>query len=240
MNKSIKKLQAINLSSKTPLQLFVWRSRRLVRDVVGKDVFHTDSLVPTTRTKLRQAYRKIDTMIAKLNPSVERETPREIARKQVREILELELGYKFVDVNEKKPWGAYWRIQDEQSERFVAEFFPGLTMFEARFGREDVELSPKIMLVYPDQRLSWQYHNRRAERWRFLTPGSYHLSHSDEHGELHQGKAGDVVQFETGERHRLCADKKGYTLVAEIWQHTDPKHASDEKDIVRLHDDYDR
>jgi len=29
-------------------------------------------------------------------------------------------------------------------------------------------------------------------------------------------------------------------LVAEIWQHTDPKHPSNEEDIVRLQDDFGR
>jgi hypothetical protein len=29
-------------------------------------------------------------------------------------------------------------------------------------------------------------------------------------------------------------------MVAEIWQHTDPNHPSDEDDIVRLQDDFGR
>lgn len=53
---------------------------------------------------------------------------------------------------------------------------------------------------------------------------------------------GEVVQFDAGERHRLGSQpySKTYTLVAEIWQHTDQKHHSDEDDIVRLQDDYSR
>jgi len=50
-----------------------------------------------------------------------------------------------------------------------------------------------------------------------------------------------VVQFEKGERHRLAAtNDTDYTVVAEIWQHSDKDHLSDEDDIVRLADDYQR
>jgi hypothetical protein len=53
-------------------------------------------------------------------------------------------------------------------------------------------------------------------------------------------KPGEVVQFDKLERHRGAAPDDGYVIVAEIWQHTDPKHPSDEADIVRLEDDYGR
>jgi hypothetical protein len=50
------------------------------------------------------------------------------------------------------------------------------------------KLSSKIIIVKPGARLSWQYHNRRAE----------------------------------------------------IWQHTDVNHPSDEEDIIRVQDDFGR
>jgi mannose-6-phosphate isomerase-like protein (cupin superfamily) len=240
MDKSVEKLISINLGKTTPLRLIIWKTRRAIRDFLGKDILHTDNGVNRGRSVVRRAYHKVDRIITKFLPNVERDTPREVALKQVREILSMELNYTFADINETKPWGAYYRIADDQTDRFLAEFFPGLSSFEAKLGRKDVKLSPKIMVVYPGQRLSWQYHNRRAERWRFLTTGDYYRSHSDKPGELHTAEAGDVVQFDNGERHRLCADGTGYTLVAEIWQHADPKHPSDEADIVRLHDDYKR
>ena len=31
-----------------------------------------------------------------------------------------------------------------------------------------------------------------------------------------------------------------FAVVAEIWQHTDPEHPSDEDDIIRLQDDFGR
>lgn len=149
-------------------------------------------------------------------------------------------GYSIVELNDEKPWGAYFRFDNDNADAFIAEFFPGLTPIEARLGRDDLELSPKILIVSPGQRLSWQYHNRRAERWAFLTDGAYNKSMNNDEGELFSARAGDVVQFDRNERHRLVGQSDTYALVAEIWQHTDPAEPSDEDDIVRLQDDYKR
>lgn len=149
-------------------------------------------------------------------------------------------GYTIVEVNDQKPWGAYIRIDSEQADRFVGEFFPGLTPEEARLGIEDAELSPKILIVAPNQRLSWQLHHRRAERWTFLTPGAYYKSETDDPGDVRMASPGEVVQFQQGERHRLAGIPDTYVVVAEIWQHTDRENPSDEDDIVRLADDYQR
>jgi mannose-6-phosphate isomerase-like protein (cupin superfamily) len=149
-------------------------------------------------------------------------------------------GYKIVEIADKKPWGAYIRLSGSQADTFIGEFFPGLSPVEARLGVETAELSPKILIVAPTHRLSWQLHDRRAERWMFLTPGGYYKSDNDEQGELRHAKPGDVVQFAQGERHRLVGVDGHYTVVAEIWQHTDRNHMSEEDDIVRLADDYKR
>lgn len=149
-------------------------------------------------------------------------------------------GYKIVELNDQKPWGAYVRIDSEQADEFVGEFFPGLTPIQARLGVKTAELSPKILIVSPGQRLSWQYHNRRAERWAFLTDGRYYKSASDEQGKPVSVTAGHVIQFAKGERHRLAGVEDSYTIVAEIWQHVDKNDLSDEDDIVRLADDYNR
>ncbi len=152
-----------------------------------------------------------------------------------------EMGYEVEEVNDSKPWGGYYRLANKEAERFIGQFFPGLTMQEACLGLDGVELSPKFLLVAPAQRLSWQFHDRRAERWRFLTKGAYNKSLTDDEGDVVHVEPGHVVQFGQGERHRLCAyDTEHFTLVAEIWQHVDPAHASDEDDIVRLQDDYTR
>ena len=150
-------------------------------------------------------------------------------------------GYTVADVDATRPWGGFVRFDYVDGDKFVQEFFPGVDATEARLGNPDTELSPKILLVSPEQRLSWQVHRRRAERWVFLNDGAYYKSTDpDNPGELVQAKGGDVVQFEAGECHRLVGLKGGHTLVAEIWQHTDPNHPSDEDDIVRLQDDYKR
>lgn len=239
-HKNVKKLQSVHLHPTTPLKLTVWWVRRFIRDIFGKDILDTSGHTNTRTQKVRHVYLKVDDFIKKYLPHLEKSTPRTVARKRVYDVLHLDLGYDFADVDMKKPWGAYYRIVDEQADRFLAEFFPGLSAKEAKLGRDDVQLSPKIMLVYPGERLSWQYHHRRAERWRFLTKGGYYKSTSDKPGKINQARAGEIVQFATSERHRLCAADDAYTLVAEIWQHIDPAELSDEADIVRLHDDYKR
>lgn len=152
----------------------------------------------------------------------------------------IESGYEVVEESQGKPWGAYLRLASNQADEFVKDFFPGLTPDQARLGIEDAELSPKFLIVKPDQRLSWQYHDRRAERWCFLTDGAYRKSFDDEQGDRVSAAAGEVVQFAQGERHRLEGMPNGVVIVAEIWQHSDPNHSSDEDDIVRLADDYSR
>ena len=117
----------------------------------------------------------------------------------------------------------------------------GINPIDARLGNAAAELSPKFLLVAPEQRLSWQVHERRAERWVFLNDGGYYRSLDPENpGELIKAHAGSEVQFAAGECHRLVGGKDGFTLVAEIWQHTDPSNPSNEDDIVRLADDYSR
>lgn len=149
-------------------------------------------------------------------------------------------GYTEVDVNTDKPWGAFVRFDDANAAQFIADFFPGLTLEEAQLGVDNAPLSPKILLVSPSQRLSLQTHDRRAERWRFLTPGEYYKGTDNETAQLYHAEAGDSVQFGAGDLHRLCGSADGTTLVAEIWQHTEPSNLSNEDDITRLEDDYAR
>lgn len=149
-------------------------------------------------------------------------------------------GHEIVIADYSRPWGGFTQLANEDADVFLEEFFPGLTPSEARLGNEASELSPKILVVAPGQRLSWQYHDRRAERWAYITNGGYFKSLTDKQGDERFASEGDVVQFAQGERHRLVGAADHYTLVAEIWQHTDPTGLSDEDDIVRLEDDYER
>lgn len=171
---------------------------------------------------------------------IQPDTDKETALGLLRDAI-IDLGYTIVE-NPVKPWGITFRLDYADAERFVSEFFPGLTMLEAKLGREDVELSPKFMLLSPGTRISWQYHNDRSEKWRFLSKGAYMVSDDDEMGAVIPVGPGDIVQFDAGVRHRGLADLDGksYTLFAEIWQHTNPSRPSDEDDIIRVQDDYSR
>lgn len=242
-SKSIKQFKTLNLGTTTKLKLAVWKLRRGLRDKLkGRDILDVEARPTKSASNTRTIYRKVDSFIAKNFPKLVQQTPVEVAKAMVHDKI-TDLGYTIVEEDLTKPWGAYYRMADGEAERFINEFFPDLTLNEAKMGRTDVDLSPKFLLVAPGHRLSWQYHGRRAERWRFLMDGMYYRSHGDKVPKtVIVAKSGTVVQFDAGERHRLCANKnqKLYTLVAEIWQHTNSKKASDESDIVRLQDDYKR
>jgi mannose-6-phosphate isomerase-like protein (cupin superfamily) len=149
-------------------------------------------------------------------------------------------GYGIVETNSQKPWGAYFKLSDKDAARFAIEFFDSKELINPSDDNNKLEISPKILLVSPGEILSWQYHNRRAELWRFINDGAYYNSLNDDEGELKIAKAGDIVQFSTDERHRLVGRAGIYTLVYEIWRHTDPNSPSDEDDIIRLKDKYAR
>jgi mannose-6-phosphate isomerase len=237
---SVQKFEALEIGQTSPLKTAVWRARTALRNTAGRDVLDVDSSDKPRARRVRHVYRQIDEYMASFFPKLVKTTPKSMALRRVRDMID-ELGYTVVDVDETKPWGGFYRLDNEEAPRFIREFFPGLSLKEAKLGNDAAELSPKFLLVAPGCRLSWQYHYRRAERWRFLTNGSYHRSEDDEQGERVDAPKGTVVQFASGERHRLGAfDSQNYTLVAEIWQHTDPKKASDESDIVRLADDFQR
>lgn len=239
-NSSAHKLEALNIGQTTPIKTAVWHTRRALRTVLRRDVLDVDKKQGERARKVRHVYRRIDDFMAAFFPKLRKTTPKKMALKRVRDMID-ELGYTVVDLDETKPWGAYYRLDNKQVKRFIQEFFPGLSLKDAKLGQQDSELSPKFLLVSPGQRLSWQFHDRRAERWRFLTKGSYYSSHTNSQGKLVKAKAGTIIQLKQGERHRLCAyDDSSYTLVAEIWQHTVKDNPSDEADIVRLSDDYKR
>ncbi|MFM8963987.1 MAG: hypothetical protein ACKOGD_09120 [Sphingomonadales bacterium] len=136
-----------------------------------------------------------------------------------------------------RPWGGFYVIDETQAQLFSDTFFDGLDVTTLTIGGK---LSPKILLVSAQQRLSWQYHNRRAEIWRVLEgPVGVVRSHTDEEGELVVHQAGEFIKLAQGERHRLIGLDTP-AIIAEIWQHTDAAQPSDESDIVRVQDDFGR
>jgi mannose-6-phosphate isomerase len=136
-----------------------------------------------------------------------------------------------------RPWGGFFVIDENQAQEFANLYFDGLDVSGLRVSGK---LSPKILLVKPEARLSWQYHHRRKETWRVVNgPVGIARSLTNEQGPVKIFETGNKVVMEKGERHRLIG-LENWGVVAEFWQHTDLKHPSDEEDIIRVQDDYKR
>lgn len=146
------------------------------------------------------------------------------------------LGFKVTDQDLNRPWGAFFYIKESQAQAFSDHFFGGLDVNKLKI---DGKLSPKILMVKPNVKLSWQYHNRRAEIWQVYkgTVGVVQ-SNTDIEKVMESFGPGDQIKLEQGIRHRLIG-LDDYGVVAEIWQHTDSL-PSDEDDIIRVQDDYGR
>ena len=146
-------------------------------------------------------------------------------------------GFTIVKEDKSRPWGGFYVIDESQAAAFAKAFFPEEDFESLKISEK---LSPKILMVAPNKRLSWQYHHRRAEIWRCIDGTvAVATSHSDEESEKHILKIGDKIKLKQGERHRLIG-LDDWGIVAEIWQHTDINNPSDEDDIVRLQDDFGR
>lgn len=139
--------------------------------------------------------------------------------------------------NEDPPWGGFFAIADSDIQLFISTFFSGLsTNSISQYDR----LSPKILLVAPQKRLSWQYHLRRAEVWCLLYgTASIIVSPDDRERTAKVLQYAQSVEIKCGERHRLIG-LNNWGIVAEIWKHTDKDKLSNENDIVRLADDFGR
>ena len=146
-------------------------------------------------------------------------------------------GLTVVAADKQRPWGGFFVIDEDQAQEFANTYFDGLDVSGLRVAGK---LSPKILLVKPKARLSWQYHHRRKETWRVVEgPVGIARSLTDEQSIVESFQTGETVVMEMGERHRLIG-LESWGVVAEFWQHTDPDNPSDEDDIVRVQDDYDR
>jgi mannose-6-phosphate isomerase len=136
-----------------------------------------------------------------------------------------------------RPWGGFFVIDETEAEKFIELYFPHLTKDELNISGK---LSPKILVVAPNKRLSWQYHHRRAEIWKLIGGvAGVVTSDTDEEKETTHFNIGDIIQLKQGERHRLLGTN-GWGIIAEIWRHTDAANPSDEDDIVRVQDDFGR
>ncbi|MCC9064295.1 phosphoheptose isomerase [Flavobacterium piscisymbiosum] len=161
-------------------------------------------------------------------------------KKSVFEQIEAELkkeNFTIISQDQTRPWGGFFVLDESQAEVFASKFFPHLKMTDIQITNK---LSPKILIVAPHKRLSWQYHFRRAEIWKVLAGVvGVKTSATDEEGEIQELAPGSFIKLEKGERHRLIG-LETWGIVAEIWQHTNPENPSDEDDIVRVQDDFGR
>ncbi|MFT4735241.1 MAG: mannose-6-phosphate isomerase, partial [Arcticibacterium sp.] len=123
-------------------------------------------------------------------------------------------GFSVVAKDHNRPWGGFFVLDESQAPEFINKFFPHLSL-EDFTGFE--KLSPKILVVAPDQRLSWQYHHRRAEIWKLIGGvAGIVISDTDEQTDTQKLEIDQVINLKCGERHRLVG-KEGFGIVAEIW-----------------------
>jgi mannose-6-phosphate isomerase len=156
--------------------------------------------------------------------------------KEIKKEIE-SFGFRVISHDFERPWGGFLVIDETQAQDFSNKFFEGLDVETLKIGGK---LSPKILIVKAGARLSWQYHNRRSEIWQvFKGFAGIIRSDSDIENEMKIYNEGDQIVLKQGERHRLIG-LDDYSIVAEIWQHTDKNNPSDEDDIIRVQDDFGR
>ena len=133
--------------------------------------------------------------------------------------------------------GGFYVIEETLVQKFSDVFLNGLDVSTLKISGK---LSPKLLLVKPNTRLSLQYHHRRAEIWQVIKGSAGVVrSDNDEEGELIELNTNDQITLKQGERHRLVG-LNDWAVIAEIWQHTDSNNPSNEDDIVRVQDDFGR
>jgi len=146
-------------------------------------------------------------------------------------------GYQIISQDLNRPWGGFLVIEENQSQKFSNQFFDGLKIESLQITER---ISPKILIINPNSKLSWQYHIRRAEIWSvYKGPVGIIRSKNDFQNNMEIIDSGNQIKINQGERHRIIGLKNS-AIIAEIWQHTDSKNPSDENDIIRLEDDFGR
>lgn len=161
-------------------------------------------------------------------------------KKEVFEQVELFLkkqAFNIVTQDQTRPWGGFFVIDESQSDKFIEFFLKAIP--EAKT-QSIGKISPKILVVEPGKRLSWQYHHRRSEVWKVIGgEAGVVTSDTDQETIMQTKKINETIILKKGERHRLIGTN-GWGIIAEIWQHTDAENPSNEEDIVRVTDDFGR
>ncbi|MEI7471586.1 MAG: hypothetical protein WCJ85_04965 [Chitinophagaceae bacterium] len=164
------------------------------------------------------------------------DTAKELVFEHVAEYLHRQ-QLKFIKEDSSRPWGGFFVLDESETDRFIELYFPTL---KKRGLTTPAKLSPKLLIVAPGKRLSWQYHHRRSELWKLIggTAGII-TSNNDTENDQRLIMPDETIHLEEGERHRLIG-LDNWGIVAEIWQHSDASNPSDEEDIVRVQDDFGR
>ncbi|SMP08270.1 hypothetical protein SAMN06265367_101720 [Algoriphagus winogradskyi] len=68
------------------------------------------------------------------------------------ESLVLNLGFEIKEQDRMRPWGGFLVLNESQASQFAKEFFPEEDFDSLKISEK---LSPKILLVAPNKRLSW-------------------------------------------------------------------------------------
>ena len=146
-------------------------------------------------------------------------------------------GFKIIEKDFERPWGGFFVISEDKAQDFLNIYFNSYNTEELKISGI---LSPKILIIAPNKRLSWQYHQRRSEIWKIVS-GEIKVitSHDDIERNEKILKEGDEIRLSKGERHRIIGLDE-YAVVAEIWIHTEKDNPSGENDIVRVQDDFNR
>lgn len=138
----------------------------------------------------------------------------------------------------ERPWGGFFRIADDNIEKFLSLYFSDVRM---PFDISKLTVSPKILVVAPGKKLSWQVHERRSELWRVVRgPVGVYTSDTDIQPEkMDVCQEHELIELKLGTRHRLVG-MDIWGVIAEIWVHSIPDNPSDENDIRRISDDFGR
>lgn len=162
-------------------------------------------------------------------------------KEQIHSLIKKDLydkGLKISGEDFERPWGGFFKIDNVSLQEFLSIYFSGVKL---PFDITKLNVSPKILVVSPGKKLSWQSHERRAELWRVVKgPVGIYTSPTDvQPDEMKVYNENDIMEMELGTRHRLVG-LDDWGIVAEIWIHKFPDNPSDEDDIRRISDDFGR
>ena len=98
-------------------------------------------------------------------------------------------------------------IEEKDGQKFADTYFNNLDVQSLKISGK---LSPKLLLVKPESRLSWQYHHRRAETWG-IVKGEVGIvrSFNDTESPIVNYTEGDFITLQKEERHRLIGPRIG-------------------------------